>query len=83
MANNLEKKLASVLVNSEKNAVLKELNILKPDDPIERAKVNANIIDDDRIKTLLEFRKNIPQENLALYKKELERETPRCLTLTS
>jgi predicted phage terminase large subunit-like protein len=77
MANNLEKKLASVLVNSEKNAVLKELNILKPDDPIERAKVNANIIDDDRIKTLLKFRKNIPQENLALYKKELERENAK------
>jgi predicted phage terminase large subunit-like protein len=68
MSNELEKKLATALINKEKNFVNDELNIFKKKKP-----KNEPITQSD-VNKLIEFRKSIPQENLALYQKELEKE---------
>ena len=73
----IESKLAKALINQEKDNVNADLSILKNQSTTDKLRVKENIIDDNRIKTLLEFRKNIPQENLAIYRKELEKENAR------
>ena len=72
----IEEKLAKALINQSKGLVNEELKILKPTDKKSSRKVEEPI-DDETIKKLVEFRKAIPEENLAIYKRELERENAR------
>jgi len=76
-SNELESKLASVLINAEKQSVENDLSILKTKTEVDKVRVKNNIIDDDRIKKLLEFRNAIPTENVQIYRKELEKENAR------
>ena len=72
----IEQKLAQALITNAKAEVATETKILnakrKP-----TPSQNSENIDDEKIKRLVEFRKAIPQENLAIYKRELERENAR------
>jgi hypothetical protein len=72
----IEQKLAQALITNAKTEVATEtkiLNATKKPTPSQ----NSENIDDEKIKRLVEFRKAIPQENLAIYRKELERENAR------
>jgi predicted phage terminase large subunit-like protein len=72
----IEQKLAQALITNAKTVVATEtkiLNATKKPTPSQ----NSENIDDEKIKRLVEFRKAIPQENVAIYKRELERENAR------
>ena len=71
----LEQKLAQVLINTQKAHVSNDLNILKATKP--KPSQKSENIDDEKIKKLVEFRQSIPEENLAIYRKELERANAR------
>ena len=72
----IEQKLAQALISNAKTEVAQETKILKTDKKPTPSQ-NSENIDDEKIKRLVEFRKAIPQENLAIYKRELERENAR------
>lgn len=67
----IEKKLAKALIDKEKSFVNDELNTFKKPKP-KKAK-----LDEADIKKLVDFRNQIPTENLPLYRKELEKEGAR------
>ena len=71
----LEQKLAEALINAQKESVGKDLNILKANKP--KPSQKSENIDDEKIKKLVEFRKTIPEENLPIYRKELEKANAR------
>jgi predicted phage terminase large subunit-like protein len=66
----IEKKLAKVLIDKEKKFVNDELNVFT------KKKKNQPLTSGD-VDKLIEFRKSIPQENLPLYKRELEKASAR------
>jgi hypothetical protein len=72
----IEEKLAKSLVDDAKGRVNEEIRTLKTADKPSQ-KVGLDVIDDEKIKKLVEFRKSIPQENLPLYKRELEKANAR------
>jgi predicted phage terminase large subunit-like protein len=71
----LETKLAKALIDKQKASVSHDLNILKASKP--KPSQKSENIDDEKIKKLVEFRQSIPEENLAIYRKELERANAR------
>jgi predicted phage terminase large subunit-like protein len=74
----IEEKLAKALIADTKQLANAELKILKTDKEVHhRKKGDDDVIDDEKIKRLVEFRKAIPEENLAIYKRELEKENAR------
>lgn len=69
---NVENKLAKALINKEKGFVNQELHIFK------KTKINKKKrLQEDDIGRLIEFRNAIPEENLPLYQKELEKTSAR------
>lgn len=67
----IEEKLAKALVDGEKAPVNKELHIFK------KPTKKSQKLDDGDLKRLYEFRQAIPEENLPLYRKELEKAAAR------
>ena len=72
----IEEKLAKALIDNAKAEISKDIKILK-DNPQRKSVKESGVIDDETIKKLVEFRKAIPEENISLYRKELERENAR------
>jgi predicted phage terminase large subunit-like protein len=72
----LEEKLAKAVIDNTKESVKEDLRILKTADRPSQ-KVGLDVLDDEKIKKLVEFRKSIPHENLPLYKRELEKANAR------
>lgn len=71
----LEEKLGQALINVEKQTVNEELNILKT--PKKRKPQKDEPLNEEKIKKLVEFRNAIPEENLPIYKRELEKANAR------
>ena len=72
----IEKKLANALIDAEKKLVKEDLKILQDNKP-QPYKKKSEVIDDERIKKLVEFRKAIPDSNKDIYRKELEKANAR------
>jgi len=72
----IEAKLAQALINETKAIVKDDIRILKTTVKPSQ-KVGLDVIDDEKIKKLVEFRNSIPEENLPLYKRELEKANAR------